>query len=303
MENCNLDLIKIILQLMMASTPLVLAAIGEMITEKSGVLNLGVEGMMIMGAIGGFALAVQTGNPFLGALAGGIAGMLLSMIFAFFTQILLTNQVATGLALTLFGVGLSALLGDPYKGVQPPLSAKMDFIDALKDITILGGLFILISFALVVYTQYFLTRTRRGLVLRAVGENHNAAHAIGYNVIAVRFAAIGFGGFFAGLGGAALSLWRVPQWTEGMTAGMGWIALALVVFGAWRPWLVLLGAYVFGGINVLQLNLQVCGVGVKAEYLSMLPYIMTIIALVILSRRATSQAAPASLGKIFQPTD
>lgn len=302
MDFSVLDPIKLIIALLLAATPLVFAAIGEVVTEKSGVLNLGVEGMMIIGAIGGFATAVTTGNAYLGAFVGGISGLLLSLIFAFFTQIFLTNQVATGLALTMFGLGLAAMLGDPFNGVQPPTTPKLTFSSQLKDVTTLGAVFIVLSFLSVFLVSRFLNRSRAGLTLRAVGENHNAAHAIGYNVIGIRFAAIAFGGFMAGLGGACISLVRVPQWTEGMTAGIGWIALALVVFGAWKPWRVMLGAYLFGGVTIAQLNLQGVGVSIQAEYLSMLPYLLTILVLVLMSRRATNLNAPASLGKSFTPS-
>lgn len=301
MESCQIDLLKILIQLVMGSTPLVLAAIGEVVTEKSGVLNLGLEGMMIIGAVGGFAASVGLGNPFLGTIIGGLSAMGLALLFALFTQIFVTNQVATGLALTLVGLGLAALIGYPYNGMKPPASMRLDMIPGFEDVSLLGASFVLVSFFAVIFVSWFLKKTRAGLVLRAVGENHDAAHAIGYNVIAVRFAAIAFGGFMAGLGGACLSLVRVPQWSEGMTAGIGWIALALVVFGAWRPWFVLLGAYIFGGINVAQLNMQACKVPIQAEYLSMLPYLMTIFVLVLMSLRAKNSNAPANLAQSFVP--
>ncbi len=301
MDFSVLDPVKLIVALLIAATPLILAAIGEVVTEKSGVLNLGVEGMMIMGAIGGFATAVSTGNAYFGFFVGGVSGLLLSLVFAFFTQILLTNQVATGLALTMFGLGLAAMLGEPYNGVQPPATAKLVFADALKDVTALGAVCVVMGLVFVGFVAWFLNRSRAGLILRAVGENDHAAHAIGYNVIGIRFAAIAFGGFLAGLGGACISLVRVPLWTEGMTAGIGWIALALVVFGSWKPVRVLLGAYLFGGVTIAQLNLQAIGVSIKAEYLSMLPYLLTILVLVLMSRRAQNLSAPASLGKSFIP--
>ncbi len=292
--------------LMVASTPILLAAIGELVVEKAGVLNLGVEGMMIVGAICGFAVAVETQNPYLGFLGGAAGAAALSMIFAFLTQVLLSNQVATGLALTLFGLGFSALIGQSYSGQKPPATHDL-WIPLLRDIPFLGpvlfrhDLMVYVSLALVALVWAVLTRTRIGLVLRAVGENHDAAHALGYKVVRIRIAAIAFGGACAGLGGAYLSLVRVPQWTEGMTAGAGWIALAIVVFASWRPWRVLLGAYLFGGITVLQLNLQAAGASIPVEYLSMSPYLITILVLVIMSADRTRAAmnAPASLGRPF----
>lgn len=292
--------------LMVASTPILLAAIGELVVEKSGVLNLGVEGMMITGAICGFAVAVETGDPYLGFLGGAAGGAALSLIFAFLTQILLSNQVATGLALTLFGLGLSALIGQSYSGLRPPATHDL-IIPVLRDLPFLGPVLfrhdamVYASLALVALVWFTLTRTRAGLVLRAVGENHDAAHALGYKVVGIRILAIAFGGACAGLGGAYLSLVRVPQWTEGMTAGAGWIALAIVVFASWRPWRILLGAYLFGGITVLQLNLQARGVDIPVEYLSMSPYLITILVLVIMSADRTRAAmnAPASLGRPF----
>ncbi|MEO1314058.1 MAG: ABC transporter permease [Pseudomonadota bacterium] len=341
--------------------PLLLAALGEMVTEKSGVLNLGVEGMMIIGAIGGFAVAVETGSPILGLVAAALAGAALSMIFGFLTQVLLANQVATGLALTLFGLGLSALIGQPYSGVKPPPFPRLD-IPLLSDIPILGpilfahDLLMYITFALLLCTWFFLYRTHRGLILRSVGENHDAAHALGYNVIGIRLGAIAFGGACAGLGGAALSLVRVPQWNEGMTAGAGWIALAIVVFGAWRPGRVALGAILFGGVTVLQLNLQAAEItplwllvlglllfavnsttkaltqdarghmramvplwiatlamggmanafpiSIQTQYLSMAPYLCTIVVLVVMSadRLRSNMNAPAALGRVFHRT-
>lgn len=292
--------------LMVASTPILLAAIGELVAEKSGVLNLGVEGMMITGAICGFALAVETGSPYLGFVGGALGGAALSLIFAVLTQFLLSNQVATGLALTLFGLGFSALIGQSYSGVKPPPTRDLN-LGPLADIPFLGpvlfshDLMVYVALGLVAAVWYVLTRTRAGLVLRAVGENHDAAHALGYKVVRIRIAAIAFGGACAGMGGAYLSLVRVPQWTEGMTAGAGWIALAIVVFAAWRPWRVLLGAYLFGGITVLQLNLQAAGVKIPVEYLSMSPYLITILVLVIMSADKARAAlnAPAALGRPF----
>ena len=304
--DLSINPILLVASLMVASTPILLAAIGEMVVEKAGVLNLGVEGMMIVGAICGFAIAVETGSPAIGFVAAAIGGAVLSMLFGFLTQYLLSNQVATGLALTLFGLGLSSLMGQSYVGIKPPSTPKLD-IPLLGDIPVLGpmlfshDLMVYVSLAIVAGVGAFLKYTRGGLILRAVGESHDAAHALGYNVIMVRLAAIGFGGACAGLGGAYLSLVRVPQWTEGMTAGAGWIALAIVVFASWRAGRVLLGAYLFGGITVLQLNLQAAGVAIPVELLSMSPYLITILVLVIISsdRNRAALNAPASLGRAF----
>ena len=292
--------------ILVAATPILLAAIGELVVEKAGVLNLGVEGMMIVGAVTGFIAAVETGSPAIGFLAGAAGAVLLSLVFGVLTQFLMSNQVATGLALTLFGLGLSALVGQGYVGIKAPRMPDLPFGE-LVEIPFLGPVLfrqdamVWIAFGLVAAVWWFLRSTRSGLILRAVGEGAEAAHALGYRVALVRLAAIAFGGAMAGLGGAYISLARVPQWTEGMTAGAGWIALALVVFGAWRPWRVLLGAWLFGGVEALQLRLQAAGANVPVELLSMSPYLVTILVLVIISsgRARTSLAAPADLGKPF----
>ena len=305
MDLSAINPVLLVASLMVAATAVMIAAIGELIVERAGVLNLGVEGMMITGAICGFAVAVQTGSPLLGFVAAAGGGALLSMLFAFLTQFALANQVASGLALTLFGLGLSALLGQGYQGIKPPATPRLD-IPVLSDLPVVGrivfghDLMVYFGLALVAATWAFLKYTRAGLVLRATGENHDAAHALGYKVIRIRVMAIAFGGACAGLGGAYISLIRVPQWTEGMTAGIGWIALALVVFASWKPWRVLLGAYLFGGVAVLQLNLQAAGLAIPVEYLSMSPYLITILVLVIMS--ADKSRAPASLGRVFHAT-
>ena len=305
MDLSAINPVLLIASLMVAATAVMIAAIGELIVERAGVLNLGVEGMMITGAICGFAVAVQTGSPTAGFIAAAAGGAALSMLFAFLTQFALANQVASGLALTLFGLGLSALLGQGYQGIKPPSTPRLD-IPVLSDLPWVGrvvfghDLMVYFGLALVAATWAFLKYARAGLVLRAVGENHDAAHALGYKVVRIRVLAIAFGGAMAGLGGAYISLVRVPQWTEGMTAGIGWIALALVVFASWKPWRVLLGAYLFGGVTVLQLNLQAAGIAIPVEYLSMSPYIITIVVLVIMS--ADKSRAPASLGRIFHAT-
>ncbi len=292
--------------LMVAATPILLAAIGELVVERAGVLNLGVEGMMIIGAVSGYAVAVNTGSPFLGFVGAVAGGAALATVFGLLTQLLLSNQVATGLALTLFGLGLSALIGEGYLMARPPPVGEFR-LGPLADIPVLGktlfrhDVIVYLSLALVAGVWAFLRYSRRGLILRAVGESHDAAHSLGYGVIRVRLAAIAFGGACAGLGGAYLSLIRVPQWTEGMTAGAGWIALAIVVFSSWKPVWILVGAYLFGGIAVLQLNLQAAGVDVPVEYLSMSPYLITILVLVIMStgRARSALNAPADLGRPF----
>ena len=306
MDLSSINPVLLVASLMVAATPILLAAIGELVVEKAGVLNLGVEGMMITGAICGFALAVETGSPFVGFVSAAVGGALLSLLFVILTQYALANQVASGLALTLFGLGFSALLGQDYVGLKPPPTPRLD-IPVLSDLPVVGP--ILFSHDAVLYLGIALTAgvwallkyTRVGLVLRAVGENHDAAHALGYKVVRIRVLAIMFGGACAGLGGAYISLIRVPQWTEGMTAGVGWIALALVVFASWKPWRALLGAYLFGGVTVMQLNLQAAGVAIPVEYLAMSPYLITIVVLVILS--ADKSSAPASLGRIFHASN
>jgi simple sugar transport system permease protein len=303
MDLSAINPVLLIASLMVAATPLLLAAIGELVVEKSGVLNLGVEGMMIIGAVAGFATAVESGSPLLGFVAAAGAGAALSILFAILTQYAQANQVASGLSLTLFGLGLSALMGQSYVGIKPPQMQKLD-IPVLSDLPVVGPILfghdLMLYVALVVITAVWavIKFSRIGLVLRAVGENHDAAHALGYKVVRIRIMAILFGGACAGLGGAYISLIRVPQWTEGMTAGIGWIALALVVFASWKPWRVLLGAYLFGGVTVVQLNLQAAGVAIPVEYLAMSPYLITILVLVILS--ADKSSAPAALGRNFQ---
>ena len=245
---------------------------------------------------------METGSPWLGFLAAAAGGALLSLLFVLLTQVALANQVASGLALTLFGLGLSALMGQGYVGIKPPQIGRLD-IPVLSDMPVIGPILfghdpiLYLGIAIVAGVWALLKYTRAGLILRAVGESHDAAHALGYKVVRIRTLSILFGGACAGLGGAYISLVRVPQWTEGMTAGVGWIALALVVFASWKPWRVMLGAYLFGGITVLQLNLQAAGVAIPVEYLAMSPYLITILVLVILSKDKSS--APASLGRIF----
>ena len=302
-----MDLIVLILQgVIVAATPLVFAAIGELVVEKSGILNLGVEGMMILGAIAGFSVTLETGSYMLGIASAALVGALAASLFGMLTQILLSNQVATGLALTIFGLGLAALWGQGYSGESTPALGEVH-IPLLSDIPIVGPLLfshdplVYMSVALVIGVSWFLNKTRPGLILRSVGENHDSAHAIGYSVVGVRMAALLFGGACAGLGGAYLSIVQTPLWVEGMTAGRGWIALAIVVFAAWRPGRALIGAYLFGGITVVQLHVQGLGVEIEAQYMSMLPYLVTIVVLVVISRDKTraNLNAPACLGKPF----
>lgn len=261
---------------------------------------------MIIGAIAGFATVIETGSPLLAVLASILAGAVLSLFFAFLTQVLRSNQVATGLALTLFGLGIAALWGQAYTGMTAPSFPSLN-IPVLSSLPIVGellfshDLLIYLSIIMVFVVAWFLTRTRAGLIVRAVGENHDAAHSIGFAVIKIRIAAIAFGGGMAGLGGGYLSLVQTPLWVEGMTAGRGWIALALVVFASWRPQRALAGAYLFGGITILQLHGQALGIKVSPYYLSMLPYLATIVVLVLISRDKAKLKinAPASLGRIF----
>jgi simple sugar transport system permease protein len=301
-------LVELIVLTLAAGTPLVYAALGELVVEKSGVLNLGVEGMMLVGAVTSFIVAATTKEPWLGVAAGSGAGAALALVFAVLTLSLMANQVATGLALSLFGAGLSAFVGLPYVSVAiagiPPLA-----IPGLSDIPVLGKLLfghnplVYGSLALFAAIQWFLRGTRPGLIVRAVGESPQSAHAIGYPVVAIRYLAVLFGGACAGLAGAYLAVAYTPLWTEGMSAGRGWIALALVVFATWKPWRVLAGAYLFGGVTLATFQAQAFGVTVPAQFLSMLPYLATILVLAIISRDAVTIRlnAPASLGKPFHP--
>lgn len=298
----------ILLTIATAATPLLIAAIGELVVERSGVLNLGVEGMMLMGAVSGFAAAQFTGSAWLGMIAAIFVGMAFSGIFAFLTLTLVTNQVATGLALTILGIGASAMLGESFVGM-PGVRLDAMSIPYLTDIPYVGRFLFgqdpifYISILLVIGVTWFLFRTRAGLQLRAIGDNHGSAHALGVHVVRTRYLAVLFGGACAGLAGAQLSLVYVPQWVENMSAGRGWIALALVVFASWRPWRVLIGAYLFGAVTIGQLHAQALGFGLPSQFLSALPYLATIVVLVIISRnrRLTMMNTPASLGRPFVP--
>ena len=285
----SIELIIGILNIVLISTtPLVFAGIGELVTEKSGVLNLGLEGLMLVGAVTGFITLVITGNYFYSLFLSIISGVILSGIFAFLVLNLMTNQIATGLALTIFGIGLSAMLGKKFGGTP---------IDGLNPYY-----FIVISFLLVFFVAYFLSKTKTGLIVRAVGENHNSAYALGYNVIKTRYLTIIFGGVMSSLAGYYISICYAPMWQEGMTAGRGWIALALVVFATWKPWRLLVGAYIFGGVAIMQMNLQAIGVKLPGQFFNMMPYLATIIVLVFISsnKLKLKLSAPSSLNIPFE---
>ncbi|MDH5555878.1 MAG: ABC transporter permease [Alphaproteobacteria bacterium] len=292
-----------------AATPLLLAALGELVVERSGVLNLGVEGMMLAGAVTGFAVTVTTGSATLGIICAMAAGMAMAFTFGVLTLSLMANQVATGLALTIFGIGLSSLVGAGFVGIAIEPLPKLN-IPGITTIPVIGPLLfghdilIYASIALTGGVAWFLKRSRPGMILRAVGESDESAHSIGYDVIRVRYMAVLFGGLMAGLAGAFLSLSYTPLWIENMTAGRGWIALALVVFATWRPWRVLFGAYLFGGVTILQLASQAADwFDVPSQVMSMLPYVATILVLTIISAGPwrTRLNAPACLGKPFRP--
>jgi general nucleoside transport system permease protein len=297
----------IILSVLAASTPLLIAATGELVAERSGVLNLGVEGMMIVGAACGFGGAWLSGSIFIGSICGMIAGTLLSLIFAMMTLGLAVNQVATGLALTILGIGLSGLIGAGFVGERITPAPHL-YIPGLTDIPLFGRIlfgedaFIYLSLALVVAVWWFLYRTRSGLILRACGDNHISAHALGYPVLRIRMYAVMFGGACAGLAGAYLPLAYTPFFIPGMTAGRGWIALALTVFASWMPSRLVIGAYLFGAVTILQLHAQALGIGIPSQFMSALPYLATVIVLVLLSRARTGgSTAPAALGTVFVP--
>jgi ABC-type uncharacterized transport system permease subunit len=301
-------LIPILASTVGAATPLIYASLGELVTERAGVLNLGVEGMMLVGAVAGFAVGLSSGSLLLGYAAAALAGVLMAALFGFLTITMQTNQVATGLALTLFGVGLSAFAGRPFVG-QPIAGAAPLQIPLLSDIPVLGPLLfhynlpVYGSIALYFGVQWFLARTHAGLKLRAAGEAPQVSHALGHPVMRMRYAATLFGGACSGIAGAYLSTALTPMWVEGMSAGRGWIALALVVFATWKPLRVMLGAYLFGGVTVMQLYAQGFGLHIPSEFLSMLPYAATVIVLVIICRdpKTILLNQPAALGKSFHP--
>jgi simple sugar transport system permease protein len=291
-----------------SGTVLAIAGLGLLINERSGVVNLGAEGMMLVAAVIGFAVDVHTGSDVLGFAAGALAGAVLAAVFGVLVIWLNTNQYATGLALSLFGAGFSAFIGQPY--TQEKLSERAHFhIPGLADIPFFGpAMFrqhpmVYLAIALTVGLWWFLYRSRAGLVLRAVGESPDSAHALGYPVRRIRLAAVVVGGALCGVAGAYLSEVYTPLWVEGMVAGKGWIALALTTFATWRPARVLLGAYLFGGVTMLQFQLQGQGVEIPSQFLTMMPYVATIVVLVLISRNPTwiRVNMPASLGKPFFP--
>lgn len=302
------QLLSVILTIITASTPLLLASVGELVVERSGVLNLGVEGMMAVGAVCGFGAALATGSPLIGVLAAIAAGAALSLLFGFLTLTMVSNQVATGLALTLLGLGLSGLIGEGFVG-QPGVKLEKLHIPVLADIPFIGPIvfgqdvLVYVSLLIVAAVAYVLFRTKTGLIIRAVGDSHQSAHALGYSVVGVRYLAVMFGGACAGLAGGYLSLAYTPQWVENMTAGRGWIALALVVFSSWLPWRLALGAYLFGTVTILGFSLQAVGAGIPSQLLSSMPYFVTILALVVISgnRALTRANTPACLGQPFVP--
>jgi simple sugar transport system permease protein len=302
-------IVAIIYATIHSSTPLLIAGLGELITEKSGILNLGVEGIMLIGAICGFIGAIQTGNILVGFISAAIGGMIIAAFFAFLVIILRCNQVAAGLATTIFGIGLSAFMGLEYTG-KPFIGLQNIQIPFLSDIPIIGKLLfqhdlvVYCSILLLILIQFFLFRTRYGLILRAVGENHHAAHSMGYAVLRIRFFAVIFSGALIGIGGAYLSLVYTPLWVEDMTAGRGWIVLALVVFSMWRPKYLLLGAYIFGFMGISQLFVQGSSIRIPSQFLSMLPYLTTILVLVLISNKGSKIAlrAPGSFGQTYEPS-
>jgi general nucleoside transport system permease protein len=303
-----LELQGMILTIVIAAMPLLFAALGELVAERSGVLNLGVEGMMAVGAVVGFIAGNATGAPIVGLIAAILGGMAMATLFAVLTLIFVANQVASGLALTLFGLGLSALIGDKYVSV-PGLGLSRVYIPGLTDIPFIGPIvfgedpLVYFAIALTIGASWFLFRTRGGLIVRATGDNHVSAHALGYNVIRTRFLAVLFGGACAGLAGGYLSIIYTPQWVPNMTAGRGWIALALVVFGTWLPTRVAIGAFLFGGISIIQLSAQGHGIAIPSQFLAALPYLTTVVVLVVISRNRMLMRVntPACLGQSFVP--
>ncbi len=287
------------------STPILLAATGELVVEKSGVLNLGVEGMMLIGAVTGFAVTFTTFNPWLGVLAAALAGAAVSMVFAILVLSLGSNQVATGLALTILGIGLSTLIGAGFVGiiVAPFTSIFPDWLAKDPFLRIVFGYspLVYLALAIVVSVGWFLNKTHAGLVLRAVGENDISAHSIGYSVIGIRYAAVAFGGALAGIAGSYFSMVITPMWAEQMTAGRGWIALALVVFSGWKAGRLVVGAYLFGLLMTLELYAKATGFSVfPSQFWASMPYVMAIVVLAIISiRNKTGSEAPACLGKPF----
>lgn len=300
-------MISILMTVVGAATPLLLAALGELVVEKSGVLNLGVEGMMLIGAVTGFAVTSITGVALAGLAAAMLASVAASLIFGVLTLTLASNQVATGLALTIFGIGLSSMIGENFVGTTiPPMGPVFPaaWSQGWLRLVFGHGLLVYVSLAMTVAVAWFLRRSRAGLILRAVGENDHSAHSIGYSVLGVRYAAVAFGGAMAGLAGCYYAMVQTPMWAEELTAGRGWIALALVVFSAWRPWRLLAGAYLFGAVMTFELQAKAAGITlVPPEFLAALPYLATIVVLALISmRKSAGSAAPACLGHPFRPT-
>ncbi len=305
----SIEMTAILAGTIAAATPLIFAGLGELVAERTGVINLGVEGMMLVGAIAGFAFAAHYETSVASALlVGALAGMFMSLIFAFFTLSLSTNQSACGLALTIFGIGISAFIGQNYVSMALPGLQNLN-IPGLADIPWIGPVLfqqnyvVYLSIVAFVVIWWVLAKTRLGLLFKAVGESPESAHAMGYNVLAIRYCAVLFGGAMAGIGGAFLSTVYTPMWIENMVAGRGWIAIALVVFATWKPTRLMLGAYLFGGVTILQFHAQALGLKVPNELLSALPYVATIVVLVIISRdkKLLKMNLPASLGKTFTP--
>jgi len=290
-----------------AAIPLMYAGAGELVAEKSGVLNLGVEGMMLMGAVSGYAVTAITGSPWLGICASVLAGLAMSLLFGFLTITMLANQVATGLSLTIFGIGFSAYVGKPYTSAAVRASIDAMPIPGLASIPVIGPAFFsltplgYLAFIMFGVIGWFLYRTRAGLVLRSVGESPAVAHSVGFPVVGVRYGATLFGGAMAGIAGGYYSIVYLHIWQEQLTSGRGWIALALVVFATWRPGRLMIGALLFGAVMALQVYAQAVGVPVPTQFLAMLPYLATIVVLVLISRNPNTIKlnAPASLGKPF----
>jgi len=301
-------IIAAIITIVGLATPILLAGLGELVVEKSGVLNLGVEGMMLIGAISGFAVTVMTGNPWLGVTGAALGGSMSSLLFGVLVLQLNSNQVATGLALTIFGTGLSSLLGLSFTGwiIAVFGSVFPDWLARDPILRVFFGYSPIVYFALfmVPVVGWFLKSTRAGMILRAVGENDHSAHSIGYSVVGVRYAAIAFGGAMAGIGGAYFTMVITPMWAERMTAGRGWIAVALVVFAGWRTGRLLAGAYFFGILMALELYAKAAGFSfLPSQFWAAMPYLMTVIALAFISvQKNSGGVAPACLGRPFLPS-
>lgn len=301
-------LLSLLAATVQAGTPVLYATLGEILTEKGGVLNLGVEGMMLVGALAGFLVALYTGSPLLAFMAAGLAGAGLAAVHGLVCLCFLGNQTVSGLALTIFGAGLAGFFGTPHIGRNAPGFDKFT-VPGLGDLPVLGPIFfqqdalVYLSYFVPLLLWWFLRSTRWGLGLRAVGENPLASRAAGLNVAAYRWAAVLGGGLLVGLGGGYLSLAYTHLWTNGLSAGRGWIAVALVIFAFWRPGRAILGAYLFGGVMAFQLRLQAMGTTLPSSLLLMLPYILTIAALAFSSWRSKQGMAPSALGQTLEPSE